>query len=126
MVMPMATALTGAHIPRSDRSKVLGWLFAVPATMYFVGIPIVNYLGSWRYSFLLFALPLTLITLILCLRAVPQSEVSSSNMEILAGYKGVFKSNSAVASLIGSMLGGGVWIVFLSLGPSLYCQVYEL
>lgn len=126
MIMPMATALTGTHIPRSDRSKALGWLFAVPATMYFVGIPIVNYLGSWRNSFLLFALPLTLITLILCLRAVPQSKVSSTDKEILAGYKGVFKSNSAVGSLIGSMLGGGVWMVFLSLGPSLYRQVYEL
>jgi MFS family permease len=47
-------------------------------------------------------------------------------MDILAGYKGVFKSNCAVASLVGAMLGSGVWMVFLSLGSSMYRQVYEL
>jgi predicted MFS family arabinose efflux permease len=126
MTMPIATALIGAHIPKSDRSKALGLLFAVPATLYLVGPPVINYIDSWRNSFLLFALPLTLITLLLCMGSIPQSELSVSNRDVLGGYKGVFKSNSAIASLVGNMLGSGVWMIFLSLSISLFRQEYGM
>jgi predicted MFS family arabinose efflux permease len=124
MTMPMSTALTGQFVPRSERSKSMRWLFALPAFLYVVGYQIANYLGHWRNGFLYFALPATLFTMLMCFIGIPKKETKSSDQDILSGYKGIFRSKSAVSSLIGTALGSGVWVIFLTLSASWYRQVY--
>ena len=120
MIFPMTTAIMGATIPREGRSKAMGWLIAGPAACYLIGFPIVNYIGDWRQSFLFFALPIILVALILTLIGIPHSETVNPRSDILSGYKGIFSNRSAVASLIGQMLGLAVWQIPLTLGSSYY------
>jgi predicted MFS family arabinose efflux permease len=126
MTIPMSTALTGQFVPRSERSKSMRWLFALPASIYVVGYQIANYLGNWRNGFLYFALPAILFTLFICFIGIPKKETKSVDQNILAGYKGIFRSKSAVSSLIGTSLGSGVWVIFLTLSASWYRQVYGI
>jgi predicted MFS family arabinose efflux permease len=120
MIFPMSTAIMGANIPREDRSKAMGWLVAGPAALYVFGFPIVNYIGDWRQAFLFFALPLILVALALTVIGVPASETVNPRTDILAGYRGVFSNRSAIASLIGNMMGMFVWQIPLSLASSYY------
>ena len=120
MIFPMTTAIMGANIPREDRSKAMGWLVAGPAAGYLFGFPIVNYIGDWRLSFLFFALPLILVALFLTLIGVPSTETVNPKTDILAGYRGVFSNRSAIASLVGHMLGLSVWQIPLTLASSYY------
>lgn len=125
-IFPMTTALLGEHIPLSERTRALGWLTAGPAAIYVVGYPIVNYIGDWRRAFLIFALPIILIALLLTLVGIPSSEASTRKEDILAGYKGVLSNRSALATLIGTGIGLGVWMVTLSLSSSFFRQKFSM
>jgi len=120
MIMPMTTAIMGANIPREDRSKAMGGLMAGPAVLYVIGYPIVNYIGDWRQAFLFFALPLILVALLLTWMGVPVSETANPRTDVFAGYRGIFSNRSAIASLVGNMLGISVWTIPLSLASSYY------
>jgi predicted MFS family arabinose efflux permease len=124
MILPMATALIGRHVPRDQRANALGYIMAGNALLYLIGMPYVNYLGDWRKAFLLFPLPLILISLIASLLYIPRLETSPQRMDILAGYKGILSNRSAIACLIGHGLGVGVWGVPLSLSFSYFRQVF--
>jgi len=124
MILPMSTALTGQHVPRDQRTNALGYLMAGNALLYLIGMPFVNYLGDWRQAFLLFSLPLILISLLVSLLYIPRLETSPQRMDILAGYRGILSNRSAIACLIGHGLGVGVWGVTLSLNFSYFRQVF--
>jgi predicted MFS family arabinose efflux permease len=126
MIFPMTTALLGEHVPLSERSKALGWMLAGPAAIYVVGYPIVNYIGDWRRAFLLFALPIILVALLLSFAGIPSTESTSRKEDIMAGYKGIMASKSALACLVSSGLGLGVWQITLSLGSSFYRQQFSM
>jgi predicted MFS family arabinose efflux permease len=120
IIFPMTTALLGEYVEQENRSKVLGLMMAGGAALYTVGYPIVNYIGDWRNAFLYFVLPLVVVSLVLCIWGLPASVSKSENVDMLAGYRGIFSSRSAVASLVGYSLGMGVWSLTLSLGSSFY------
>lgn len=122
MIFPMTTALIGEHVPFEKRSQALGWLMAGPAALYLVGYPLVNYIGDWRQSFLLFALPVILIALLLTLIGLPSQESTPRKRDILSGYKGIFSCKSAIACLISHGFAVGVWQISLSLASSFYRQ----
>lgn len=126
IIIPMTTALLGEHIPLLERTKSLGWLIAGPAAIYVVGYPIVNYIGDWRRAFLLFALPIILMAILLTLFCIPSTEIDTRREDILAGYKGVLSSRSALACLVGSGMGLGVWMVTLSLNSSFFRQQFSM
>ena len=84
-------------------------MFAGSAALYVVGYPIVNYIGDWRNSFLLFSLPIALAALLLSLTGIRSDELASSKVDIMAGIKGILTSKSALACLISTGLGLGVW-----------------
>ena len=125
-IFPMTTALLGEYVPLSERSKALGWMLAGPAAIYIVGYPIVNYIGDWRRAFLLFALPIILVALLLSFVGLPPTESTSRKEDILAGYKGIIASKSALACLVSSGLGLGVWQITLSLASSFYRQQFSM
>jgi predicted MFS family arabinose efflux permease len=125
-IFPMTTALLGEHIPLSERTRALGWLTAGPAAIYVLGYPIVNYIGDWRRAFLIFALPIILVALLLSFVGLPSTELTTRREDILAGYKGVLASRSALACLVSSGMGLGVWQIALSLGSSFYRQQFSM
>jgi len=118
----MTNSILGANIPSSERPKVIGWMYAGGAALYVVGYPIVNYIGDWRNAFLLFSLPITLTALLLSLRGIRSDELASNNLDIMAGIKGILASKSALACLISTGLGIGVWQIILSLSSSFLRQ----
>ena len=122
MITPMTTALIGEHVRLEERSQALGWLMMGPAALYIVGYPLVNHIGDWRQAFLLFVLPIILIAMLLTVMGLPSSESMPRKSDILAGYKGIFTSRSALACLISNGLGLGVWQISLSLASSFYRQ----
>lgn len=126
IIFPMTTALLGEYIQQENRSKVLGWMMAGGAALYTIGYPIVNYIGDWRNAFLYFAVPLILLSLILCLIGLPASKLRTEKFDIFAGYRGVFNNRSALASLVGYSLGIGVWSITLSLGASFFREQLDL
>ena len=101
-------------------------MLAGPAAIYIVGYPIVNYIGDWRRAFLLFALPIILVALLLSYVGLPSTESTSRKDDILAGYKGIIASKSALACLVSSGLGLGVWQITLSLSSSFYRQQFSM
>jgi DHA1 family inner membrane transport protein len=126
MVVPMTGSLIGEHFPPDTRGKVMGWLIAGPAALYVIGYPIVNLIGDWKASFLLFALPLVVASLALTLVGVPDKENPPTGGDILAGYKGILTNGSALASLVTYGLGMGVWQISLSLSASFYRQEFSM
>lgn len=122
MVVPMTGSLIGEHFPPDTRAKVMGWLIAGPAALYIIGYPIVNLIGDWKASFLLFALPLVVASLALTIVGVPDRENAQTGGDILVGYKGILTNGSALASLVTYGLGLGVWQISLSLAASFYRQ----
>jgi predicted MFS family arabinose efflux permease len=123
LIVPITTALIGVHIPSEKRSQALGWLIGGPAIMVLLGVPIINYIGDWRRSFLLFVLPLYFVALLLSYFFVPSLTTRKVETDILAGYREIFSSKSAVACLVGNMLGMGFWMIFLTLGLT-YLRTY--
>jgi len=121
-IYPMTNSILGTNIPSPDRPKAIGWLFAGGAALYIVGYPIVNYIGDWRNAFLLFSLPIALAALLLSLTGIQSDELASSKLDIMAGYKGILASKSALACLISTGLGLGVWQIILSLSSSFLRQ----
>ncbi len=126
MVVPMTGSLIGEHFSADTRAKVMGWLIAGPAALYVIGYPIVNLIGDWKASFLLFALPLVVASLALTLVGVPDKENPPTGGDILAGYKGILTSGSALASLVTYGLGMGVWQISLALSASFYRQEFSM
>jgi len=121
-IFPMTSSILGANVSSSERPKALGWMVAGGAALYVVGYPIVNYIGDWRNAFLLFSLPIALAALLLSLTGIRSDELASSKMDIMAGYKGILASKSALACLISTGLGLGVWQIILSLSSSFLRQ----
>jgi predicted MFS family arabinose efflux permease len=121
-IFPMTNSILGTNVSSSDRPKALGWMFAGGAALYVVGYPIVNYIGDWRNAFLLFSLPFVLVALFLSLTGIRSDELASSKVDIMAGYKGILASKSALACLISTGLGLGVWQIILSLSSSFLRQ----
>jgi predicted MFS family arabinose efflux permease len=126
MIMPMATALLGAHVPRERRSQALGWYIAGPMAMMILGVPLVNYIGDWRQSFLFFALPFYLIALLLSFFGIPSLKRSNPKTDILSGYRGIFSSKSALACLVSIMLGQGFWMIPITLFASYFRSYYAI
>ncbi len=75
MIQPMTYTLVGKYLPPEKRSSAIGWLSAGMASAYLVGSLVIVFLvmagwGGWRSPFLIFALPASLIGLIMVFRMI--------------------------------------------------------
>jgi DHA1 family inner membrane transport protein len=120
MITPMTSSLIGEHVPQEKRTHAMGWLMAGPAAIYIIGYPIGNIIGNWKDAYFLFAFPVILISLILIILSVPNTELRSPVSDYFQGYKEILKSKSANACLIGYALGLGVWVISLTMASSFY------
>lgn len=116
MVMPMTTTLVAKHLPLHKRASVIGLLMATGAVAYIIGAPVIRFIcdvGGWRLPFLVYALPLPLLSLLLAFKGLPSESESEQNSSIrvslVDGFKGVLSNRSADACLISRALSGAAW-----------------
>jgi len=128
---PMTFTLVGEHFPREKRPSAIGWVSAGAAISYAVGAPVIGSIAGfagWRLAFLGYALPVSLMGLLLAAKGLPSvssSHQSGTSMkDYLGGFKGVFSSRSADACLAGSALSGAAWMAILVYGPSFFRQQF--
>jgi predicted MFS family arabinose efflux permease len=126
IITAITTALIGVHIPSEKRSQALGWLLGGPAIIVLIGFPIINYIADWRKSFQFFVIPVYLFALLLSYYSIPSSSTSKAKTDFLAGYRKIFSSKSALACLVGNMLGMGFYMIFITLSATYFRTFYSI
>jgi DHA1 family inner membrane transport protein len=131
MITPMTNTLIAKHLPLQKRTRVFGLLIAAGSFSYVIGFILIRFvsdIGGWRLSFLAYALPFSLLSLLFSFIGLPSesgsSQTSSSTGSLLEGYKGVLSSRSADACLMCNALSGAVWSGFTAYGASFYRQQF--
>ncbi len=134
MVNPMSVALVGEHIPLDRRPMAIGWLFLfMGLTSSFVAGPVMTYLsgiGGWRMAFLGYPLPIALMSIVLAYIGIPsiprRTGVGDAATKHLEGIRELFKNRSAVACVIGTILGAASFTSIIVYGISLYREKFLL
>lgn len=132
MVNPMSVALVGEHIPLERRPMAIGWIFILMAlSSSFVAGPVMTYLagiGGWRMAFLGYPLPIALMSIVLSYIGIPSishsTKVRGAETKLMEGFRALFKHRSAVACVIGSILGAASFTSIIVYGVSLYREKF--
>jgi len=131
MITPMTNTLVAKHLPLQKRTRVFGLLIAAGSFSYVIGFILIRFIsdiGGWRLSYLAYALPFTLLSLLMVFIGLPSesgsSQTSSSTGSLIEGYKGVLSSRSADACLVCNALSWAVWSGFTAYGASFYRQQF--
>jgi predicted MFS family arabinose efflux permease len=104
MVRPMSQALIGQLFSVAERPKILAYVIAVGALSFTIGTPLINILGDWRIAFLLYMLPLTLVSLIFAFIGIPSTNRETRiHTRFWQGFH-VVQNKSAVVCLIANGL----------------------
>jgi predicted MFS family arabinose efflux permease len=124
VVLPMALALVGEHLPEERRAGAIGWIsISTAISGIFIGplvASIVAY-GGWRLPIVVFVLPLTLLGLTLVQRWLPSSpdeHASEGDVDFLGGFRAIFSDRSALSCLTGYALAFAAMTVLGSYCPS--------
>ena len=125
VVLPMALALVGEHLPEERRAGAIGWIsISTAISGIFIGplvASIVAY-GGWRLPIVVFVLPLTLLGLVLVQRWLPSSSDERTSGggggDFLGGFRTIFSDRSALSCLIGYALALAAMTVLGSYCPS--------
>lgn len=131
MVMPMTTTLVAEHLPLQKRASALGSLMATLSVSYLIGSQVIRFisnLGGWRLSFLVYALPFPLLSLLLVFKGLPSEseskQTSLSKGRLIDGFKGVLSNRSADACLVSNVLSSAAWQGILLYSISFYRQQF--
>ena len=119
LIAPMTMTLIAEHLPKEKRARAISWVVTGMGLSFVISPLAINYLSDlkgWRFPFLTFILPFTLLNLILVYFGVPQSKISSSSTrrdKYLEGFKNVLSNKSALACLFGLIFAtlaiNGIW-----------------
>lgn len=132
LVVPMVTTLIGELLPVEKRTSVLGYTVAAMASFYVGGSLLTSYiagLAGWRWVFMGLVFPVSALSLILAMKAIPSKESKSTGSgasDIKAGFKEMLSNRSAVACVIGTALGVSAWNFYLIYGASFWRQRYQV
>jgi len=113
-------------LPQKKRGEAIGFIIAGMSGSYLVGALVVPYLqniGGWRYSFLGYLLPSSVLALILTTIIIPSKSSSSDNrtqIKLSEGYKAIFSNRSAFFSLLGYLLAIVTWQSILTYNTSFF------
>ncbi len=131
MITPMRNTIVAKHLPLEKRTYVFGLLAAAGSFSWVIGFIIIRFIsdiGGWRLPFLVYALPLSLLGLLLSFKGLPpesgSSQTPSSTGSLIEGYRGVLSSRSADACLMCNSLAMAVWSGFTLYGASFYRQQF--
>lgn len=130
---PMTLTLVGELFPIERRTRAIGLIATGGTLSYVIGAPVVGLIvgfGGWRLPLLGYVLPISLLGLFLAARGLPSSEVDSSadggRVDYLEGFRGVLRSRSAVACLLGTVLIMAAWQSINLYGTSFYREVFSV
>jgi DHA1 family putative efflux transporter-like MFS transporter len=110
LISPMTMTLIAEHLPKEKRAGAISWIVTGMGLSFVVSPLAINYLSGmrgWRFPFLAYILPMTLLSLVLVYSGVPPSRTSGSETrrgDYLEGYKNVLSDRSALACLLGLTL----------------------
>ena len=132
MVSPMAFALIGRHVPLEERANATGFFIAGNASSFMIGGPVLSYLtriGSWRYAFLFYMLPIALVGAVLSWLGVPSEDstpISGGSGSYMDGIKALLSNGSVLACLLGGLLAKATWQGVISYGISFYRDRFQM
>jgi DHA1 family inner membrane transport protein len=128
LISPMTMTLAAEHLPREKRASAIGWIVSGMGLSFVVGPLVVDYLaglGGWRFPFLAYVLPTSLLGLVMVYIGVPPSPMARSadgRGRYLEGFREVFSNRSALACLIGLILSTLAINGFFGYSPSFFRQ----
>lgn len=127
MVTPMSQSLLGEYLPLDKRASIMGWMIGASAAAYLIGAPVFAYIsgiGGWRWAFLGFVLPMTVLSLIFAAYGLPRprSDEGGGGGSVVEAFKAVFTNASATACLVGNLIILSTWSTHLSFSSSLLRQ----
>jgi len=129
MVVPMCITLIAKHLPQEKRAGAIGWTYAGASLTNLFGTFIVNNIASlsgWRWTFLGFVLPFSVLSLLLVTMWVPyksrrfHSKMNAGNY--IDGFRAVFSNRSAMSCLIGTILSIAAYHFLFTYGASFWRQ----
>ncbi|MBC8498037.1 MFS transporter [Candidatus Bathyarchaeota archaeon] len=129
MVNPMSQSLIGEYLPLGQRASTMGWMLGASAAAYLIGAPVFAYIsgiGGWRWAFLGFVLPLSVLSLMFAAYGLPRprSDEGGRGGSVLEAFRAVFTSASATSCLVGNLIIMSTWSTHLSFSSSLLRQKF--
>ena len=131
IVISMPNALIGELLPVNKRTSAIGLTLVITAMMFLVGAPatdMISGVAGWRSAIFWVINPLTILTVILVYLMIPKMSSprgeKGSSINYLDGLREVTRNTSALACLVGTMLGLATFNLWLVYGVSFWRQVY--
>ena len=129
MIAPMIMTLIGENLPQEKRSGAIGLIVAsTPMLSTITGLIIGRITGfGWRTAYLIYVLPIALISLILSflgLTSVGDEKKTGQEKSVFDGFKKILENRSAFSCLIATSLAMAAWISVMSYGISFYREQY--
>jgi len=125
----MIFTLTGLF-PQEKRGEAIGFIIGGMSGSYLVGALVVTYLqsvGGWRYAFLGYLLPSSVLALVLTTLTVPRGTSGSydkDQIKLGEGFKAIFSNRSASSSLFGYLFAIVTWQGILTYGTSFFRDTF--
>ena len=119
-------------LPEEKRGEAIGFIIAGMSGSYLIGALVVPYLqslGGWKYAFLGYLLPSSLLALVFTTFSIPRISSGSDNEENIRlgeGFKAIFSNRSASSSLVGYLLAIITWQVILTYSTSFFRDTFLL
>jgi predicted MFS family arabinose efflux permease len=112
MVGIMGITLVGDLLPLQKKAKAVSYLVAVISLATLVGTPVIGFITKvegWRFNFLWFVLPVSVVGLVLAFLILPsishEKPLATGKGAYLNSFKQVLLNKSAAYCLVGGMLG---------------------
>jgi predicted MFS family arabinose efflux permease len=127
----MSTTIIGEILPAQKRAGAIGIVVAGMSISYLVGALVVGYLSGssgWRSTYLLYAIPISILSLIMVAIGIPSKQVDSRILSgsYFDGFKAVLTNISADSCLICYVLSSAAWQYSLAYSISFVRQRFLL
>ena len=111
MVAITGLALIGDMLPSGKKAKAVSYALSAVFFGGIVGAPIIGLVtgfGGWRYSFLLYALPVSVVCLVMAFFGIPSvsqgQQVATRKENYVGSFKQVLLNKSAASCLVSQLL----------------------
>jgi len=130
---PMSSTLAGELLPLDERPKAISWTIAGMTLAYVISTYAIRLIAEsygWRMSFIFYALPLQIISLLLALIGIPttlkKNETKLNLGNYINSFRIVFSNLSAISCIAGFTLVSASNL-FMNLYGITYCrQVFNV
>jgi predicted MFS family arabinose efflux permease len=131
LVFPLSFSMISEHFTLEERGSAIGYLIAGSTSSIIISSPVISFLSNlrgWRSAFLVYVIPITILSMILILRSLPST--SSQNLTskgmLLEGFKEIFSNRSAISCLFAFILSVSAFQVIVAYGVAFFKQKLSL